>query len=129
MTWLNFFEFPFFKLNLYFYSLPLCSHKNSNKNEQDCFSRDRHYKTCLNYLLILFAFPFFPIKPRSFLSLYEGLKIIIDNLHTVKFPKLFDTQLLQTLKIEPRSEKTGLRGFRPGLTQTGLYSHRRWPEA
>ena len=27
--------------------------------------------------------------------------------------------------IEPRSEKTGLRGFRPGLTQTGLYSNRR----
>ena len=27
---------------------------------------------------------------------------------------------------EPRCEKTGLRGFRPGLTQTGLYSYRRW---
>ena len=26
---------------------------------------------------------------------------------------------------EPRCEKTGLRGFRPGLTQTGLFSHRR----
>ena len=30
---------------------------------------------------------------------------------------------------EPRSEKTGLRGFRPGPTRTGLYSHRRWLEA
>ena len=30
---------------------------------------------------------------------------------------------------EPRSEKTGLRGFRPGPTQTGLYSHRRLLEA
>ena len=30
---------------------------------------------------------------------------------------------------EPRSKKTGLRGFRPGLTQTGMYSHRRWLEA
>ena len=30
---------------------------------------------------------------------------------------------------EPRSEKTGLRGFRPGLTQTGLYSQRKWLEA
>ena len=29
---------------------------------------------------------------------------------------------------EPRSAKTGLRGFRPGPTQTGLYSHRRWLE-
>ena len=26
--------------------------------------------------------------------------------------------------FEPRCEKTGLRGFRPGPTQTGLYSHR-----
>ena len=24
---------------------------------------------------------------------------------------------------EPRCEKTGLRGFRPGPTQTGLYNH------
>ena len=30
---------------------------------------------------------------------------------------------------EPRCEKTSLRGFRPGPTQTGLYSHRRWLEA
>ena len=26
---------------------------------------------------------------------------------------------------EPRCEKTGLRGFRPGPTQTKLYNHRR----
>ena len=30
---------------------------------------------------------------------------------------------------EPRYEKTGLREFRPGLTQTTLYSHRGWLEA
>ena len=30
---------------------------------------------------------------------------------------------------EPRCEKTGLRGFRPDPTETGLYSHRRWLEA
>ena len=29
----------------------------------------------------------------------------------------------------PRCEKTGLWGFRPGPTQTRLYSHRRWLEA
>ena len=27
-------------------------------------------------------------------------------------------------RYEPRCEKTGRRGFRPGPTQTGLYSHR-----
>ena len=30
---------------------------------------------------------------------------------------------------EPRSEKTGLQGFRLGPTQTGLCNHRRWLEA
>ena len=33
------------------------------------------------------------------------------------------------LKLEPVHEKTNNLGFRPGLTQTGLYSHRRWLEA
>ena len=32
-------------------------------------------------------------------------------------------------KIEPRREKTGLRGFRPGPTQTGLYKLRKELEA
>ena len=30
---------------------------------------------------------------------------------------------------EPGCEKTGLRSFRPGTTQTGLYSNRKWLEA
>ena len=30
---------------------------------------------------------------------------------------------------EPLREKTGLRGFRPGPTQTRLYNHTRWLEA
>ena len=34
-----------------------------------------------------------------------------------------------TCIYEPRSVKTGLRCFRPGPTQTRLYSHRRWLEA
>ena len=33
------------------------------------------------------------------------------------------------LLYEPRCEKTGLRGFRPGPTQTRLYNHTRWLEA
>ena len=32
-------------------------------------------------------------------------------------------------EIEPRREKTGLRGFRPGPTQTGLYRLRKELEA
>ena len=34
-----------------------------------------------------------------------------------------------TLPTEPRRQKTGLRGFRPGPTQTGLRSLRKWLEA
>ena len=52
------------------------------------------------------------------------------------FPILFLFALLllvhdasETLLFEPRSEKTGLRGFRPGPTQTRSYNHRRWLEA
>ena len=33
-----------------------------------------------------------------------------------------------SILYEPRCEKTGLRGFRPGQTQTSLYIHRRWLE-
>ena len=35
---------------------------------------------------------------------------------------MLDSELLS--RTEPRCEKTGLRGFRPGPTQTGLGSHR-----
>ena len=30
------------------------------------------------------------------------------------------------MPYEPHCAKTGLRGFRPGQTQIGLYSHKRW---
>ena len=33
------------------------------------------------------------------------------------------------LVSDPRREKTCLRGFRPGRTQTGMYNRRRWLEA
>ena len=37
--------------------------------------------------------------------------------------------VIMPMQYEPRCEKTGLRGFRPGPTQTGLYNNRRWLEA
>ena len=42
---------------------------------------------------------------------------------------LIDQNKRTSLTFEPRCEKTGLRGIRPGPTQTRLYSHRRWLEA
>ena len=44
-------------------------------------------------------------------------------------PMILKLEEARTILNEPRSEKTGLRGFRPGPTQTSLYSHRRWLEA
>ena len=49
--------------------------------------------------------------------------------------KTVKTKLNQTIDrgspgiSEPRREKTGLRGFRPGPTQTGLYKLRKELEA
>ena len=50
-----------------------------------------------------------------------------ENLEYHNSPKFSDTQNVccNHLIIEPRCEKTGLRGFRPGPTQTPLHSHRR----
>ena len=41
----------------------------------------------------------------------------------------FIYKVLMFLEYEPVHEKTNNLGFRPGLTQTRLYSHRRWSEA
>ena len=49
---------------------------------------------------------------------------------TVHKCRLLSESLLFTYGInEPRCEKTGLRDFPPGPTQTRLCSHRRWLEA
>ena len=42
---------------------------------------------------------------------------------------MMDALGLVAILSEPLHEKTNNLGFRPGLTQTGLYSHRRWLEA
>ena len=51
------------------------------------------------------------------------------DLDHVKMQRGQDPPLHSPLVYEPRSENTGIRGFRPGPTQTGLYSHRRWLKA
>ena len=41
----------------------------------------------------------------------------------------FDKEHVTWSIYAPRCEKTGLRGFRPGPTQTRLYNHTIWLEA
>ena len=43
-------------------------------------------------------------------------------LHT-KDVTIETARMWKLVSYEPRCEKTGLRGFRPGPTQTGLYNH------
>ena len=42
-----------------------------------------------------------------------------------KVTKLCSCSTQLSMKFEPRCEKTGLRGFRPGHTKNGLYCRRR----
>ena len=51
---------------------------------------------------------------KDIIPLNSAVRCIVQNIH-------------QT--FEPHHEKTCLWGFRPGPTQTKLYSHRRWLEA
>ena len=47
----------------------------------------------------------------------------------LKFTDLRHSSAFHVSTFEPGHEKICLQGFRPGLTKTGLYSHRRWLEA
>ena len=64
-------------------------------------------------------------------TICKGVSLTCLSLQNMLFPSvlLLAFNFLKSGLYEPRSEKTGLRDFRPGLTQTGLYRHRRWLEA
>ena len=51
------------------------------------------------------------------------------EMHTVHLISKLSDRLHVITQHEPRCEKTGLRSFRPGPTQTGLYIHRTWLDA
>ena len=79
---------------------------------------------------------FLCLKSENFLKLWltrteSGFSENWLAFHIFKNRRLFDQKNVAGLempkwhKYEPRSEKTGLRGFQPGLTQTRLYSYRR----
>ena len=61
----------------------------------------------------------------------KDLLIKFKTMFIVCFPynPHFDGLTAKALTMEPRREKTGLRDFRPGPTQTGLYKLRSRLEA
>ena len=51
--------------------------------------------------------------------------ILVNELLSDNTTVLIESRYSNLTLFEPRRQKTGLRGFRPGPTQTELYSHRR----
>ena len=69
--------------------------------------------------------------PASILLLEEQAQLQTSDWsvqHTVTEMQLYSNNK-ERRSNEPRRENTGFHGFRPGLTQTGLYTFRRWLEA
>ena len=65
------------------------------------------------------------VKQNGLLSVLHKIVISITDVIFSQLPTTYSFME----KYEPRCEKTGLQGFRPGPTQTGLCSHRRWLDA
>ena len=61
------------------------------------------------------------VDPRP--DYINSLRFDQENISTAIF-----IPCVEYMSIEPRGEKTGLRGFRPGLTENGLCNHCIWLE-
>ena len=61
--------------------------------------------------------------------MYSILSARIKSANETAYTNMLIDLCLYCLTYEPCCEKTGLQGFRPGPTQTGLYNRRRWQEA
>ena len=83
----------------------------------------------INYMVVLpLVLPVLSIKSVIYHIICKTLmstEFIESNIVSVNSTGRIFTEV----SFEPCCEKTGLRGFRPGPTQTGLYSHRKWLEA
>ena len=63
------------------------------------------------------------LSPLIYYCSFQGGRSVVFSV--ARFDVSFDTvsTLCMSRLYEPRSEKTGLRGFRPGPTKTGLQNH------
>ena len=74
--------------------------------------------------------PVFREKERDY-DFLNSIEVLVLDQADIFLMQNWDHILVIKLSFtyEPRCEKTGLRGFRPGPTQIGLYCHRRCLEA
>ena len=86
-------------------------------NPKDRFSRDVAHFDALHFLALLLCLHRISPFPPDLMCPHLDLAMEETSWNETK------------TTYEPRCEKTGLRGFRPGPTQTGLYNHTRWLEA
>ena len=84
--------------------------------------------TILTVQLKLFE-PYQRLSCKKLPLAYEGSKDAYQLPHLCSLISCSSFVGCIDITYKPRCEKTGLRGFRPGPTKTGLYSHRRWLEA
>ena len=61
-------------------------------------------------------------KLRRFIKPYADFVHVVSGHQRTTLDGFELTKTAAVVKYEPRCEKTGPRGFRPGLTQTGLYN-------
>ena len=78
------------------------------------------------------------LKRDAAVPVFYSVHVVLMTYHTLyRHNSLFYTRdvavyylcVVLKMKIEPSHQKTNILGFRPGLTQTGLYSHRSRLEA
>ena len=71
-----------------------------------------------------------PLLRKSEISSLQPSSVVVQPDLCRSWMETLETSfLMKQLIYEPRCEKTGLRGFRPGPTQTRLYNHIRLLEA
>ena len=100
------------------------------ENQQSAYARTKTQISCAVTAQLISAFVFVAQTVQSFFFFNPSLYLvaIFCGCTALFVSNLVGTQIVGFL-IEPRREKIGLRGFRQGLTQTDLYSHRSGLEA
>ena len=102
----------------------------------------RQNRQCLGFFYLVFSAKNSGRKPfgysitkitlkKSNFDSYQSLTNSMINLPLISIVLRWFSRRTSNVSqsYEPRRKKTGLRGFKPGPTQTGLCSHRKWLEA
>ena len=80
--------------------------------------------TGLKYWLLVEEVLYYRSSENKGIFVFAYAKILFSQDRAHLLSQLMMTKNSWVFTYEPRRKKTGLRGFRQGLTQTDLYSHR-----